>query len=460
MIVVLVLLALGPYTPLWKLCYYWVPGFNKFRGSSKFIFPASLFIALLAGIGFNELLKGRRPSGRFILAAGLAAVLLLAGAGVAYQTRPGTTTGHWLQAAMAAAQTSATAVAPNGYFQQESTLVSAARLAARGLLIAGATLAAVAGLLWGMWQQPLLLWLLLALAVAELFAFARSSLDWFDIRQAVLPALKTCVEKYPGDYRILDLQNPNAAMSVGADEIWGYDPGIMLRYAQLLAFTQGMDPDHAGLDIPFLRNSPLLGMLRCRFRFITQDNQTRIYEQPTHLPRLLLVQQCRVLAGRKDIFSALTDAAFDPRREVILERPPLPQPAPNQDAGQVRLVDSSTDHLTVEADLPAPAILLVTDSYAKGWRARALPGSGQQEYQVMPANWCLRAVPLGAGHHLLRMEYVPPGFRAGTWISCASLSLCLIMLGVTAFAGLPRRKAGGAPLATPDPGSSPRRDRN
>ena len=430
MVVVLLLLALGRYTPLWKLCYYWVPGFDKFRGSSKFIFPASLFIAMLAGIGFNELLERRRPPGRFIWGAALAAILLLAGAVVAYQAGPGTTAGHWLQAAMAAAQTSEKPEGPDNYFKQESALAGAAKLASQSLLIAGATLASFAGLLWAARKHPWALWVLLALAVAELFAFARGSLDWFDIRKAVPPALKECVEKHPGDYRILDLSNPNAAMSLGANEIWGYDPGIMLRYAQLLAFSQGMNPDHAGLDVPFARDTPLLGMLRCRFAFVSQNNQTKILEQTNYLPRLLLVQQCRVLHERNDIFSALTDAAFDPRKEVILESSPQPQPAPHQDAGRVRLVDSSTDHLTVEAELPAPAILLVTDSYAKGWQARALPGSAQRAYEVMPANWCLRGVPLSAGHHLLRMVYRPAGFVVGKWLSLISLAVFGVLVGV------------------------------
>jgi len=36
---------------------------------------------------------------------------------------------------------------------------------------------------------------------------------------------------------------------------------------------------------------------------------------------------------------------------------------------------------------------------------------------VLPADYVLRAVPLSAGHHLLRMEYVPRGFSAGIVVS-------------------------------------------
>ncbi len=72
-----------------------------------------------------------------------------------------------------------------------------------------------------------------------------------------------------------------------------------------------------------------------------------------------------------------------------------------------------------------PTLLLVTDSYSRYWRAVALSGSSQSKYQVMPADYTIIAVPLGAGHHRLRLEYAPSGWIIGRWISLASLLLYL-----------------------------------
>ena len=91
------------------------------------------------------------------------------------------------------------------------------------------------------------------------------------------------------------------------------------------------------------------------------------------------------------------------------------------------LVDSNTDQLTIEAELRAPAILLVTDAFASGWQAVALPGSAQARYEVLPADYCLRAVPLAAGKHSLRLQYVPPGFEVGKWTSAVSLAVFLTL---------------------------------
>ena len=55
-----VLLALGSYTPLFDLMYAVVPGFDMFRGNSKFIFFAAIFVTALAAMGLDRL--GRMPS--------------------------------------------------------------------------------------------------------------------------------------------------------------------------------------------------------------------------------------------------------------------------------------------------------------------------------------------------------------------------------------------------------------
>jgi uncharacterized membrane protein YfhO len=114
-------------------------------------------------------------------------------------------------------------------------------------------------------------------------------------------------------------------------------------------------------------------------------------------------------------------------QEVILESQPDPVPRPAAEIGTVQLLASSTDSLIIQADVAAPCLLLITDAYSSGWRALALPGGVQQRYQVMPANSCLRAIPLSAGHHLMRVEYSPSGFRVGRVVSLVSLAVFLVL---------------------------------
>ncbi|MEQ8226210.1 MAG: hypothetical protein ABRQ37_28100, partial [Candidatus Eremiobacterota bacterium] len=67
MIIILLILAMGAHTPLFKLLYSFVPGFNKFRGLEKFTYPASLFITLMAGTGLDHLIKVRQVSRKMVI---------------------------------------------------------------------------------------------------------------------------------------------------------------------------------------------------------------------------------------------------------------------------------------------------------------------------------------------------------------------------------------------------------
>ena len=432
MVALLLLLALGVHTPLFKLLYQWVPGFNRFRGSSKFIFVASLFLAMLAAIGFDALARGRRPGRGYVGIVAGAGLVLLAVAVVMYPAGlDSPAVAWWRSIVQAIRNTGEIFLLPERLYDDPAFVVQAGRVAAQSVFVGGATLCVVAIVLVVIRKNPATVWLLVAMAVVELGVFARTSLDHFDLAEAADPKMKQFLEAHPGDYRILNLATrPDAALSLGANEIWGYNPGVLKRYSQLIGFTQGIDPDQATEFIRFTRDHPVLEMLRCRFQFVPDGNQVTVRESPNVLPHLLLIGRYRLLRGREEILSAVTDASFDPRREIVLETPPVPEPVPATDSGKVTLVESSSDELTVEADVPSPAILLVTDNYAKGWRARALPGSAQAAYRVMPADYSLRAVPLTAGHHLFRLEYIPVGFHMGKWISLVSLGGFLGLLGM------------------------------
>jgi uncharacterized membrane protein YfhO len=78
------------------------------------------------------------------------------------------------------------------------------------------------------------------------------------------------------------------------------------------------------------------------------------------------------------------------------------------------------DEMEITATLSQPAVLLVTDAYSKGWRARALNGN-PQAYEILPANYALRAIPLAAGQHHFLLEYRPAGFAWGRILTCVAL---------------------------------------
>jgi len=87
--------------------------------------------------------------------------------------------------------------------------------------------------------------------------------------------------------------------------------------------------------------------------------------------------------------------------------------------------------MEIEAELERASVLLVTDAWTPAWRAVPLDAGDTRRYDVMPANYALRAIPLQAGKHHLRLEYAPSAFRIGlivsalAWLAWAAAALLL-----------------------------------
>jgi hypothetical protein len=405
---VALLLALGAYTPLYGALYDWLPWYNKFRATGKFIFFVSMILVLFAGCGLDRILRSRTVPMPAVWGAGaLSAVLLAAGAlGRAVDWGP-------VYAFMVL--TGETYVEPHS---DQGLVAASGVFASNGLLAAGLTLAATAGLaLWAR-RAPRAALLLGALAVAEVFAFARTQRPTFDSAAIVIPQLREFLARDPGDYRILNLSAPNSGFLLGVRDAWGYDPAVARRYAELVNWSAGNDPDLATQYVPFHRFHPLLAMLRVKYVVDVKDNVMSVAQRPAPpLHQVELVGAYQVRSGRDAMLRALDSPSFDPRKEVILEREPRPAPVAAASQGRAAVVRQGTDYLDIEAEVTAPSVLLVTDAWTPAWRARPLPGSSASDYEVMPANYALRAIALGPGKHRLRMEYSPVNFRIGLAVS-------------------------------------------
>jgi hypothetical protein len=216
---------------------------------------------------------------------------------------------------------------------------------------------------------------------------------------------------------VQNLLEPNNGFLIGAPDLWGNDPGLLRRYAELITFTQGGNPDKATQIVTFRSLPSLYRLLRLRYVFSGSDTGVKVYEVPEAMDRVQLVSGYRVLPSRDALFSAMSQPDFDPSEEVLLETRPGFRSSQNLHPGSVRILSFFADQFTIEADTSAPSLLLITDAFSRDWHARPLPGSSQSHYEVMPADYALRATPLAAGHHLIRFEYVPNGLWAGIAIS-------------------------------------------
>lgn len=415
----LMVLALGAHTPLFSIMRGWVPGYAFFRGTAKFAFFSILFFAVLAGSGLDSLLRTRQPH-KILPAVTAAAGLLgaVGGAFLLFQAAHPPLAASWREF-MELIAASRESYIPSQTITNIVFASEAASFAGKSLLLASAT-SLLLSLLMMRSSSLRGAYLISLLAFIEVFGFAASARPSFDLSPAMEGNLAAFYAAHPGDYRVLQTDNPNAALSLRVPDIWGYDPGIPLRYARFIAFTQGYDPGEATQYVTFRSYHPLYRMLRCRFVIVPRGSGMMVYEMTDTLPHLLLIKKWQLIRDYRLILAYMAGADFDPRHTVVLEAPPDPMPGPSAEQGSCQVVNSSTDEITIRADLPEPAILLITDSYSPGWRVRDLRSGAPRQYRIMPANYALMALPLAAGTHHVRLEYKPAAASAGKWISLIS----------------------------------------
>jgi hypothetical protein len=422
MLIIVLVLAMGAYTPVFHFLFNYVPGFNLFRGMDKFLWLAALFLSMLAGVGLDQMLRGRE-SPWWLIGGAAGAGIALCGLSILPRQL------DWWAGVVNQLQESTVIVLPAADYAGPRFVAQTSAQCSRSLIEGAVCLFLAASLLTlAKSRRRIACGGMLLMAVIELASFAGTSLMTFKIGPAYPPGILQLLAQHPGNYRI-EYDNPYSAMTAGTLDIGGDDPSGLLRYKRYLDFTGGIDYDAT----PFGATAKYYDirawrMLRCRY-LISERKQAYLPIEGA-LPRLLLVDHFRVMTNYHEIFSTLTNASFHVGEEVILESQPDPAPQPPREKSTIRMLESSTDDLTIEADARTPLLLLMTDTYSSGWRALALPGSSQARYQIMPANYCLRAIPLAAGHHFLRIEYSPLGFRIGKGVSIAAWVVFFVWVGL------------------------------
>ncbi|HXW85281.1 MAG TPA: hypothetical protein VEJ86_12800 [Candidatus Binataceae bacterium] len=446
MAVLLFTLGFGDLTPLLHLLYRFVPGFDLFRGPARIVFQGELFLVMLAGLGMDRLIRSGRGAllGGWIV-LGVASVLGLAG--LALESQAWTFRTLWAMAVSAVTSDPGTLLTPPAMLGA-NFLNDSARLAASGLLTAAATALIISALLFARRWRAEAAYVLAVFGIVEVFIFARASVVSFSGAQAFPTMVRDFLGDHPGDYRMLHfpITQTNSAMVIGASDVWGYDPAAPERYAELFNYLVGSDPDDPLMRLSFRQASPMLRLFRLRFIFLSNETGLHPSEIQNPLPHALLVGGWLEQTQRDEIFSTINSPSFDPERTVILEDAPEPEPVDAEDsAGTAKVVSNGTDSMTIIAETNRPSILLLTDTYSRYWRARALKGSSQASYAVMPADYALMAIPLASGKHRISLDYAPPGYTVGKWISLAGLAGYLILAAVLALRR--RNEVGGSARA-------------
>lgn len=460
--VVSLLFAFG--TPLYGLLFYGLPGWDQLHSPFRWVFPFTLCMAALGGIGLDALLRGLVGSER---TAARAIALLAALAGLA---------------ALGLVLASRMAPAPFVTFGQSvldgSDLARAAFSDGRmfwgyqagNLLRFGLVALAGGVLLWIMARTPGPRTPYAALGLVLLVA-----LDFYGAHGRFNPAADTALsplrpegtppvvaflnEREAGSsepWRFTTYDEPgvktfnaNVGMYYGWHDLRGYDSIIPLPYVQMMdriapqagellynriapLYAQGDDPE-AVLDNPLLDTLNVKYVLTEQsianptWQEIYRDGSVAVYENLEAQARAVLVPEARVLAPGEQ-------PAGDLRTVVYLEETPAETNAltpASAELAEARISRYTTNDVFVDVNLSDRAWLVLADSWVPGWKAYVRPfgaeESAETELRVYRADGALRAVYLPqSGQWTVRFVYSPMSVKLGLYVSF--LALCTLAL--------------------------------
>jgi hypothetical protein len=169
----------------------------------------------------------------------------------------------------------------------------------------------------------------------------------------------------------------------------------------------------------------------------------RIYTNRQAVARAFIVDRQQVVPDAATALAAVTSKSFDPTATAITEErvagiPSSPvsrleSPSP----GTARIVDYDNERVTLEADAPRQSLLVLTDTYAPGWKATV----DSRRVPVHRVDYLLRGVQLDAGRHRVEFRYEPAGWRIGLAVSALSLVVLLALLAMGRTGSRPARDA-------------------
>jgi hypothetical protein len=223
----------------------------------------------------------------------------------------------------------------------------------------------------------------------------------------------------------------NASMSLGYQEISGYDPFSTDRVHRLFR------------AIPFRRSWDLFGVTfvvtphRVALDGLERVHRTdalHVYRNTSALPRVVVPSRIEGFVDPETVLERMAREDFDAATVALLEGPlPVGLAPDGQARGIARVVDYQPDRVTIDARMDHTGLVVLHDVHHPDWTVLVdgMPAD------LLRVNYVFRGVQVEPGEHRVELVFRPSGFVLSAWVSL----LCWVgCLGVTGHALWTRRR--------------------
>jgi hypothetical protein len=421
--VILVLLALflgfGKYNPLYPLIYR-LPGFSSFRVPAQVIFLYVFGIAVLSGLGLDQIVKAGCKLHKvfFLFLLGAGTVLTLFVIGLHIYPYP-----FFLQLITHFAESPVTRMDMAGmYARISSTINRSLILFLLSLLLIGV------GAYGKIGRRPFAILAFIVLFV-DIYLFSSQFITTYEFQS---PRAKQDIiahlSKSPVDGRVVtnsSLFQVNDGLKWEFPSVLGYDPLILRRYVQYVLFSQGLPMDDHVVNLHRIDDvrAKLLALLN--IRQIVTDGQFEAIK--TDVPYAQVVLN-RIVLPSTEVLAFMNSEKFNPREAVVLEGEPFSEDRIGHQgkpvAASCKVLKYEQEKIVIRVSTGRKGYLVLSEMYYPGWKASV---SGK-EVDVLCGNYIFRAIPIEAGDHEVRLFFVSWPLRIGMLVSLITLFICVLLI--------------------------------
>jgi hypothetical protein len=232
------------------------------------------------------------------------------------------------------------------------------------------------------------------------------------------------------------------------EDVLGYNPVQLPRY---WAYVRAANPlpvyyNASVVNVPSLEDVRLFGV---RYLIvpagvpptiptngtIARDSDFDLLQVSGWEPRVSVVPRWTVTASPPDALHAVQAPGFDPAKQAVLEQDPgLGPGSPTALPGGASYAEPTPENVTVSVDATAPSIVVIRNAYFHGWTATVdgVPAP------VLPTDFMMQGIPVGQGHHDIRLTYEDRAVTLG--IEAGALPWFLLLAGIGVAAVVEHRR--------------------
>ena len=183
----------------------------------------------------------------------------------------------------------------------------------------------------------------------------------------------------------------------------------------------------------FVTNQPIQAP---QLNLVARDENQKLfaYKNNDALPRAFFVGQSKEIKDGAERLKFMNTAAFDPEKMAIVEKPIAGIESPDSSSIKITRYEPEKIELNVYTDKQA-LLVLSEIYYPKGWSAKL---DGNENLEIYKTNHLLRSVVVPAGEHKIVFSFHPTSYYTGLKIS--RITLYLVALLTLIFAYLELRK--------------------